>query len=160
MDFKLINVGIADYGIATSPDILRTILGSCIGICLFDEGNKLGGLSHIMLPLKKSEEAPKKKYADTAIPMMLKEMIEQGAEQDKVTAKIIGGSNMFSIAKKNYLMGDIGRKNIITVKDVLHEMNIKIVSEDIGGDYGRTIDFYLETGMIKVKSHGREVKLI
>lgn len=50
MNFHFINVGIADMGIAKSPDILRTVLGSCVGICLYDPQKKIAGLSHIMLP--------------------------------------------------------------------------------------------------------------
>jgi chemotaxis receptor (MCP) glutamine deamidase CheD len=34
LEFNLVNVGIADLKIASDKDILRTILGSCIGICL------------------------------------------------------------------------------------------------------------------------------
>ena len=53
MEFNLINVGIADYAISSSPDILRTILGSCVGICLYDPELKIGGMCHIMLPSMK-----------------------------------------------------------------------------------------------------------
>ena len=61
MSFKLINVGIADTEVAKPPDILRTILGSCVGICFYDSVNKIGGLAHIMLPrmIEKNENIKK-----------------------------------------------------------------------------------------------------
>ena len=95
MAFELINVGIADHGVARTPYILRTILGSCVGICLFDPGTKVGGLSHIMLPTSKKIPTNLKKYADTAIPLMLDEMMRIGAERENIIAKITGGATMF-----------------------------------------------------------------
>lgn len=159
MEFKLINVGIADYNISSSPDVLRTILGSCVGICLYDSEKAIGGLSHIMLPTMNDSTMSVKKYADTAIPTMLGEMEKHGAERGRITAKIIGGAKMFNVPE-NTMMGEIGNNNTIKVRDVLKGLGIKILSEDTGGNYGRTIDFYLETGVIKVKSMGREEKVI
>jgi chemotaxis protein CheD len=159
MDFHLINVGIADYNVSSSPDILRTILGSCVGICLYDSKLKIGGMCHIMLPSMKEQTASVKKYADTAIPMMINEMKSRGADAGRMQAKIVGGARMFNVSE-NSMMGEIGNNNITKVREVLGELAISIVSEDTGGNYGRTIDFYLDSGMIKIRSMGREEKII
>jgi len=159
MSFELINVGIADIGIDTAPNTLRTILGSCIGICIYDPVVRLGGLSHIMLPSSKNPTVNIKKYADSAIPYMIDEMIKRGADRKRMIAKIAGGSTMFRHTE-NTLMGDIGKNNIVSTKEILARLNIRIVSEDVGGDYGRTIDFYLETGELKIKTIGKEPKII
>lgn len=159
MAFDLINIGIADLGVSRSPDILRTILGSCIGICIYDTRTKIGGLSHIMLPSSKKTSANPRKYADTAIPMLIDEMVKAGAARESMIAKIVGGAAMFKHTENSF-MGDIGRNNITTVQQILAGTNIRIVSDDLGGDYGRTIDFYLETGEIKIKTIGRETKII
>ncbi len=155
----MINGGIADYGVSGSPNILRTILGSCVGICIYDPETTIGGLSHIMLPTSKKEAANIKKYADTAIPAMIRDMINAGADQKRLISKIAGGATMFKHAE-NSLMGDIGRNNISSVKSILSSLNIRIISEDVGGDYGRTIDFYLETGEIRIKTIGKDTKVI
>jgi chemotaxis protein CheD len=159
MEFKLINVGIADFNVSSSPDILRTILGSCVGICLFDPVAKIGGMSHIMLPSMNDNTMSIKKYADTAIPTMLGEMEKRGAARSRVTAKIVGGAKMFNVSE-NSMMGEIGNNNSIKVREVLKSMGIEILSEDTGGNYGRTIDFYLESGIVKIKSMGRDEKTI
>jgi chemotaxis protein CheD len=159
MEFRMINVGIADYGVSSSPDILRTILGSCVGICLFDPETKIGGMSHIMLPKMNDSAMSVKKYADTAIPLMLDDMEKRGAARIRIIAKIIGGAKMFNVSE-NSMMGEIGSNNTIKVREVLKDLGIAIVSEDTGKNYGRTIDFYLETGIVKVKSMGREEKTI
>ncbi|MCU0846939.1 MAG: chemotaxis protein CheD [Spirochaetes bacterium] len=159
MDFKLITVGIADMRITSAPDILRTILGSCVGICLYDHVSRLGGMSHIMLPIHKEKTSSMTKYADTAIPMMADEMVRLGADMKRITAKIIGGSTMFNVGQ-NSIMGEIGKNNILMVRSVLNRMRIRIIAEDVGGDYGRTIDFFVENGSVKIRSMGKNEKVI
>jgi chemotaxis protein CheD len=159
MSFDLINVGIADMGVAESPNTLRTILGSCVGICIYDPKAKIGGLSHIMLPSSKKPSNNLKKYADTAIPLMIDEMIKLGADSARMVAKLAGGATMFKHSE-NSLMGDIGKNNIVSVREILGSLKIPVLTEDVGGDYGRTIDFYLETGELKIKTIGKEPKII
>jgi chemotaxis protein CheD len=159
MSFDLINVGIADMGVAGTPNTLRTILGSCVGICIYDPKSKIGGLSHIMLPSSKKPSSNLRKYADTAIPLMIDEMIKMGADRNRMVAKLAGGATMFKHSD-NSLMGEIGKNNISSVKEILNSLKIPILSEEVGGDYGRTIDFFLETGELKIKTIGREPIII
>jgi chemotaxis protein CheD len=159
MSESLINVGIAELAVAEGTDILRTILGSCVGICLYDDDACIGGLAHIMLPEKKHHSTNEKKYADSAIPLLVKEMTEKGAKEKNITAKLVGGARMFKVSE-NSLMGEIGDNNILKVREILNEKKIKIIAEDVGNDYGRTIDFFMESGDIKIKSLGQEEKII
>ena len=159
MDFDLINIGIADLAVSASPNILRTILGSCVGICIYDPVIKVGGLSHIMLPTSKKPPSNFKKYADTAIPFMVDEMIKLGCDKSRLVVKLAGGATMFKYTETT-LVGDIGQNNILSVKEVLAGFNIPILSEDVGGDRGRTIDFYLESGDLKIKIIGEDSKTI
>ena len=159
MDFKLISVGIADLGTARPPDILRTILGSCVGICLYDAGAKVAGMAHIMLPDQNKSSSNSKKYASSAIPLLVEEMEKQGARKERMTAKIAGGATMFRMIE-NSTMSEIGRNNVRRVKEILAEINIKILAEDIGGDYGRTIDFNSDNGSLRIKTIGKTEKLI
>jgi len=112
-----------------------------------------------MLPSSKKPSNNLKKYADTAIPLMIEEMIKIGAVKDRMVAKLAGGATMFKHSE-NSLMGDIGKNNILSVREILNMLKIPILSEEVGGDYGRTIDFYLETGELKIKTIGKEPKII
>ncbi len=126
MEFKMINVGIADLNVSASPDILRTILGSCVGICLYDRAAGIGGMSHIMLPSLNDNSMSVKKYADTAIPMLVEEMEKRGAVRGRITAKIVGGAKMFNVSE-NSMMGEIGSNNAAKVRDVLRGLAIEIL---------------------------------
>ena len=159
MPFRLINVGIAEIEVAEPPDILRTILGSCVGVCLYDFKNKIGGLSHVMLPKMNERNANKKKYADTAIPLLLNEMKKRGANINSISAKIVGGAAMFNISPKTNVV-NVGQSNIISVRSVLKEHKIKIIAEELGGDFGRTIDFFMDNGAVKIKYLNRQINTI
>jgi len=158
MNGNLINVGIAEIGIGGKGDILRTVLGSCVGICLYDSKNFIGGMSHIMLPTNHVKNSTPQKYADSAIPLLLEKMLSTGADEKNLTAKIFGGATMFKLPS-NGLMGDIGKNNINKVKEILASMGIKIIAEDVGGDFGRTIDFIINKGSVSVRSMRNEDKI-
>jgi chemotaxis protein CheD len=147
------NVGISDWKVTKSPDILVTYaLGSCVGICFYDKRAKIAGLSHIMLPDSTSSgeaNLNRMKFADTAIPDMLKKMITMGASQAAMTAKIVGGATMFQTSSDRFNIGD---RNIVAVKAALQSLRIPIVAQDIGLNYGRTVFLYSDDGTVVVKS--------
>lgn len=159
---NVIKIGMADLNIAKTPGLLTTLgLGSCVGIALFDKKNKIAGLVHIMLP--SSEEiknnSNKAKFADTGIELLLEKMIDIGADKKNIKAKIAGGSQMFSFNSNNDVL-KIGERNVIATKKKLKELNIPIVSEDTGGNYGRTIELNSEDGSLLVKTIGHGTQII
>ncbi len=150
-------VGIADMKQArASGNIITYALGSCIGICLYDPMIKLGAMVHIMLP-----DAPKGnvdnvfKYADTGIRETIRKMEAFGAVRARLVAKIAGGARMFDIPDKSAL-GNIGDRNAIAVKQILSAERIRLLKEDTGANYARTMSMDVETGLVKIKVFGRD----
>ena len=88
-------VGIAQGKAVTLPEKLITYaLGSCVGVCLYDEKYRIAGMAHIMLPdagLSLSQENPYK-FADQGCRQLLKEMERLGASRCFITAKLAGGA--------------------------------------------------------------------
>jgi chemotaxis protein CheD len=149
-------VGISDYKVAGEPDVLITYaLGSCIGTCLYDGLLRMAGLSHILLP--ESNICPgdpnPMKYADTAIEALIKTMERAGASRARLTAKIAGGAKMFNCDGVS-----IGERNIEAIKYELARLNIRLIAEDTGRDYGRTVEFNPKDGSVTIKSvlHGNK----
>lgn len=154
---KTIVVGISDYNIASTGDVLVTYaLGSCVGICIYDPVSKIAGLSHIMLPTitdftdSHSVSQPGK-YADTAIELLLNRMVDSGSVRIRLRAKIAGGAQMFAPINNTSLAG-IGERNVLAVKKELARLRVPIVAEDTGKNYGRTVYFGADDGLMKVKS--------
>lgn len=159
---SLIKVGMADYKIGKDYDSLITLgLGSCVGIVLYDKFKKIGGMAHIMLPSSKDikNNSNKAKFADTALNEMLNDMIRRGASKNRMIAKIAGGAQMFNISIKSDTL-NIGRRNVEAVKTILSEYRITIISEDVLGNHGRTIEFNCTNGELSIKTIGKGKKII
>ena len=157
-----IKVGMADLNVSVSPGILTTLgLGSCVGIVLYDPMKKVGGLAHIMLPdstqIKNNSNVAK--FADTGIQKLIDDMTKLGANKNRLVAKLAGGAQMFSFKSGNDLMR-IGDRNVEASIKMLQTLGIKILSKDTGENYGRTIEFYTETGELLIKTIGKEIKII
>ena len=154
METKL-TIGIADMKFAQHSGTLITYaLGSCIGICLYDPAIKLGGLLHIMLPL--NMEAGRKnplKYADTGMAEMLRQMEAKGASRARIVVKIAGGAKMFEVT--GGALGNIGQRNIESVRMQMKKLGLRIAKEDVGGTVARTMSMDVATGAISIKSYGR-----
>ncbi|MDF1616802.1 chemotaxis protein CheD [Petrocella sp. FN5] len=162
MAANMIKVGMADLNICKSPDVLTTLgLGSCVGIILYDPITKVSGLAHVMLPdsTQIRNNSNVAKFADTAIDQLIKDMEVLGAKRNRLVSKIAGGAQMFSFGSTNDLMR-IGERNAIASKKKLEALRIRLLAEDIGENYGRTIEFYSETGELLIKTIGKPPKTI
>lgn len=159
---ELIKVGMADFKVAKHPSVLTTLgLGSCVGIALYENKIRIIGLAHIMLPSStiSINAVNRAKFADTAIIDLVDSMVSLGADIKNIVAKLAGGAQMFSFTSANEIMR-IGQRNVEASRLLLKEMRIPIISEDVGGNFGRTIELSSEDGMLKVKTIGSGIKYI
>lgn len=151
-----IKVGIGELNVVKAPDELITYaLGSCVAICLHDASTHISGLSHILLPDSSAASAKLAaqpyRFADIAIPSLVKKMEQLGANRTRMKAKIAGGAKMFA-ATGNNAVSNIGMRNIIVVKATLAKLKIQIIADDTGKDFARTVLFRAEDGIMIVKS--------
>ena len=158
----LIKVGMADFKVSRSPaTIISYGLGSCIGVSLYDPQTKIGGLLHIMLPDSKQSRATDNpaKFADTGIPLMLDEVLKMGASRSRLVAKMAGGAQMFAFANATDVMR-VGNRNVAASKEILQKLGIRLVGEDTGANYGRTVQIDLTNGVYTVKTIDKGNKTI
>lgn len=160
---EIVKVMMADLNVTNSPNRLKTTgLGSCVGIVLYDKKNKIGGMAHIMLPtsnMMQTGPINKAKYADTALPILLEEMLKIGANKANIIGKLAGGAQMFQFKTNNEMMR-IGPRNVEASKLALKELGIPIIAEDTGGNYGRTIELDSESGLIHIRTANQGVSTI
>ena len=157
---RMIKVGMADLAVCKPPDNLTTLgLGSCIGIALYDPSTKVTGLAHIMLPDSKQirNNATIEKFADTGIQKLYDDMIKAGAKKARIVAKIAGGAQMFAIKDSGM---NVGARNAQASKQKLRQLGIRLLAEDTGLNYGRTVEIYSDTGDYVIKAVGKPPKTI
>jgi chemotaxis protein CheD len=154
-------VRVADFRAAGADGVLVTLgLGSCVGIALYDATVKVGGLAHVLLPSpslgRKTVDQPAK-FPQTAIPALLAEMSQLGADRRRLTARLVGGASMFgNLAPPGSIQ--MGERNLVASREVLNAHGIPITGESVGGDFGRSVRFIVAEGRLHVRSvaHGEQ----
>ena len=144
-------VKMAEMGVVENSKLLKTTLGSCVGVILHDGKNNISGLAHIMLPRRLRQDLTVGKYADTAIPALLSRLLKRGGKRENLRAYITGGANMFRYSEDKKI-ATVGEKNIEAVRQILGELELPIVFEETGGERGRTVLFDNQNGEIQVKT--------
>jgi len=153
-------VPMAGIGVSQHTGVLRTLLGSCIGVALYERRLKLLGLVHVVMPESRGRDTAPGKYADTAIPETIRRMqAHAGPHRLVLSAKIAGGANMFaqiSINSKN----SIGDQNMAAVEQVLKSLEIPILARHVGGTSGRRMVIEVSTGAVQIHVVGQAFVVI
>ena len=152
----------ADLKAGRHPCMLTTLgLGSCVGISLFDRISKISGMAHIMLPSSKQarDSVNIAKFADTGIIDLINKMLGLGASRAAIVAKLAGGAQMFAFKDVSEVMR-IGDRNIEAARHILSLVKIPVISEDVGANFGRTIELYSNDGSLLIKTIGHGSRTI
>ncbi|MEE3461883.1 MAG: chemotaxis protein CheD [Lachnospiraceae bacterium] len=159
---KVIKIGMADLNVCTVPDKITTLgLGSCVGVVLYDRTKKICGMVHVMLPDSTMVKGVnnRAKFADTGIDYLLEMLEKKGVYKTSLSAKIAGGAKMFAFSSDNDML-NVGQRNVDAVVKKLKSLNIRIVAQDTGLNYGRTIIFDPADCGLTIKAVGKGIKVI
>lgn len=151
-------VKVADWAVEKGEATISTYgLGSCVACVIDDPVAGTGGLAHIMLPsltlaLDRSNAA---KFPETAVPLLVDALLKLGASRDRLRARLVGGAAMFGKVNSAgfALMGD---RNVTATRAALKLAGIPVVAEDVGMDYGRSVNLHLPACKLEIRSvlHG------
>jgi len=130
------------FAFSQEPIRIRTVLGSCVGVALFDPKLKCGGLNHYLLPELPLGEQPSGRYGSCAIPALINGLVKLGADPRDLRAKIFGGAAVLGAAS---IGQDIGRRNIEFAIKTLEAAGISIDEQGVGGKRGIKIRMETET---------------
>ncbi len=145
-------IRMGEFAVSMNDGVLRTLLGSCIGLALYDRRHKVGGLAHIVLPQSRTPGGPPGKFVDTAIPALYAEMETLAGQSLKPTARIAGGANMFS----TIVILTVGTQNLDATERLLGELRIPLVGRHCGGEQGRRMSLDTTTGVITIEIVGAD----
>lgn len=151
-------VGLGQLYVRKAPGVLVCLgLGSCIALSAYDPKSNIGGMAHIVLPDgtgRVDQNSPK--YANAAVPLLLEEMEEQGANLSRLLIRMAGGAKMAGIGALGTVF-KIGESNIEATRLALTKAGIdRIDGADVGGSHGRTVRLWLETGRLAITASNRE----
>jgi chemotaxis protein CheD len=125
------------YVSANSNEVITTLLGSCVSVCLYDAERGVGGMNHFMLPYTKTTEGNSirdPRYGRHALDLLIKDILEKGGRPEKIQAKVFGGGEMIRADQYN-----VAKANIEYAVHYLKKKGIPVLAMDVGGNYGRKI---------------------
>lgn len=130
------------------PAIIRTVLGSCISVCLHDPFAGVGGMNHFMLPLGDANNGVSARYGIHAMEILINACMKAGAERSRMEAKVFGGGHVITVRES---LDNVPNSNIRFALEFLATENIPLVARDVGGYDAREIYFFTDTGLVLLK---------
>ena len=104
---NIVTIYPGEFWSSTGPEMISTVLGSCVSIALFDPIAGVGGMNHFMLAKDTNQEIdggfPNRqdkllgRFGEYAVEMLISDMEKKGAQLSRCTAKVFGGGNIFEV---------------------------------------------------------------
>ena len=134
-----------EYRVSRDPaEVLSTVLGSCVAVCLWDPAAKVGGMNHFLLPAAPGQgDAKMLRYGAHAMEVLINEVLKLGARRKALQAKLFGGANVTDA------LGPIGQANASFALTYLSDEDIPCIATSLGGTQARRIVFRPVTGHVR-----------
>jgi chemotaxis protein CheD len=145
---RLHNIHIGGVCAAARPLVVRTVLGSCVAVCLRDGRAGVGGMNHFMLPESSCGDAVSARYGVHAMELLINDCMRAGADRGRLEAKVFGGGHVLRVRETD---GNVPQRNIQFALEFLAVEGIPIISRDLGGYAAREIYFFTDTGRTMLK---------
>lgn len=155
-----LTVSISDMAMSTTPEdvIVTYSLGSCLGVTAYDPKTRIGGMVHCLLPssvaAKDKARARPYMFVNTGVAMMVRKLVESGADKRRLVFKAAGGANMRS---DDFFL--TGARNFEALEKLLDRNKVTLAAKDVGGTVPRTMFLYLDTGRVVIRSLGKETEI-
>jgi chemotaxis protein CheD len=139
--------------VSTEGKSIVLILGSCVGVCIWDAVNSVGGATHFLLPSWDGTGIASPRYGNVAISMLVQKLLEAGANRGHLQAKVYGGGCLFDSMRESgaHKEQHLGSRNVEMALEVLTKAQIPVASTVVGVDRGQRIVFRTNTGDAEIK---------
>jgi chemotaxis protein CheD len=165
--YEKIDLNPGELQITKEPKLYWTVLGSCISVIFYNKRLKASAICHAQLAEEKHREytcvdfcphpcyrdAPDSnrfKFVTCSVKYMYDTFRNMGIQNNEITVKLFGGAK---VIKSPSMEKTIGDENVETAVKMLENYGLKITSQHTGGENGRTLYFYSDTGEVYLKKH-------
>jgi chemotaxis protein CheD len=143
--------------IARTPTILRTVLGSCVGITFWSPRLTIGALCHAVLPRRPPDlpanvdDTEGYRYVDFCIGDIARRLETLGAIRSQLQVKLFGGADVLPVSADPSARMTVGRQNWQAALEVMHDESLGITVSDMGGTRGCTLQFNTGNGEVLLR---------
>jgi chemotaxis protein CheD len=151
-----------EFHIACTPSILKTVLGSCVGVSFWFPRLGLGALCHGILPHCPQgtegefiDHSDGFRYVDFAICELLRQFASYGGLPSDLELKIFGGADVLPVIRESQTRRSVGSQNLAAADEVIKRESLRVLASDVGGSQGRFIRFHTGTGEVLLQRLAR-----
>jgi chemotaxis receptor (MCP) glutamine deamidase CheD len=144
-----VTIYIGDVYAGGQPTLVKTLLGSCISVCLWDPDTGVGGMNHFMLPravAKQTEECSR--FGIHAMDLLIGAIMKAGGDRRRLRAKVFGGGHVLGIPESE---DSVPRQNINFIREFMRLEGFPVLGADVGGHSARQVTFETHSGRAMVK---------
>jgi chemotaxis protein CheD len=156
MPIQEIYVQPGESHIVSEPAVLRTVLGSCVGITFLVPRLGIGALCHPMMPsCPPSQRAGLsvhggRRYVDFAIRDIASRLDALGGVRSEAVVKLFGGNDVLTVSSSDS-QKTIGRQNYEAALHILAEEGFIVAASCLGGTTGVHISFETLHGEVQLR---------
>ncbi len=146
--------------LARKPAIIRTILGSCVGVTFWSARLGMGALTHCQLPRCPAHlgtnlnPAIGRRYVDFAIRDLTRQFDQLGARRSEIEVKLFGGADVLLVGDESYARRTVGRLNCEAALEVVEAEGLLVKASSMGGTSGLNIRFDTRSGEVRLRRLG------
>ena len=142
-----------DFYVTCEDEVLDTVLGSCVSACIRNPRLGIGGMNHFMLPRPSGSgmdtwenvASRATRYGSASMEQLINRILKAGGSRAELEVKIFGGGRVMSA------LSDVGRHNVMFVRDFVKQEGLRIVSEDVGSRCPRHVQYFPMSGRVRVR---------
>ena len=139
---------LGDVHAASEPTLVKTLLGSCIAVCLYDPVRAVGGMNHFMLPRGTDGEGASPRFGVPAMERLIGDLEDVGGARPRFVAKVFGGAHVLEGEDSSR---SVSKRNIAFVRTFLEARGIPVLAEAVGGSAPRHVRFHTAAGRVLIK---------
>lgn len=143
-----------EFYVTRGRELISTVLGSCVSVCIRDPSIGVAGMNHFMLPASgqfstvdwgASSVSSATRYGNWAMEYMVNALLKAGAKRNNFEIKVFGGGQVLAN------LTDIGQRNILFTLGYLKNEGFDPIAVDVGDVYPRKVYYFAWDGKVRVR---------
>jgi chemotaxis receptor (MCP) glutamine deamidase CheD len=147
---KVVTLYVGGVHASEEPILIKTLVGSCIAVCVYDPVAQVGGMNHFMLPDADERGTPAEatRFGVHAMDCLIAAVMKAGGDRRRLLAKVFGGAHVLDMPEHE---GGVPQQNVAFIRRFLEAEKLPLSANDLGGSSPREVHLFTATGRAFVR---------